>query len=231
MPSETHWLCKVRGRRAVHRYSLRKLENQRQSSVCYRTHFNCIIVDKMWSLWLQGRFWSLEDLEESVVWGCIYKNPYHTSTIVIYLDFHSTKRALWLVDSWSFAPDQIQMYPDRHPIPQFLPAPDVLLRLLKENSKYITKHLMSGPAGNQLVLFPLESRCFPRLYLGKHQDSRENKTNCFLRDHTLSVHCWTASVCTQRVEWWGKEGGGGRAGCRVEGWWLDFEKAGSCLHL
>ena len=32
--------------------------------------------------------------------------------IVIYLDFHSAKRALWLVDSWSRAPDQTQMYPD-----------------------------------------------------------------------------------------------------------------------
>ena len=29
---------------------------------------------------------------------------------------------------------------------------------------------------------------FPRLRLGKHQDSRENKTNCFPRDHTLSVY-------------------------------------------
>ena len=31
--------------------------------------------------------------------------------IVIYLDFHSAKRALSLVGSWSRAPDQIQMYP------------------------------------------------------------------------------------------------------------------------
>ena len=30
--------------------------------------------------------------------------------IVIYLNFHSTKLALWLVDSWSHAPDKIQMY-------------------------------------------------------------------------------------------------------------------------
>ena len=29
-----------------------------------------------------------------------------------------------------------------------------------------------------------------RLRLGKHQDSRENKTNCFPRDHTLSVYCF-----------------------------------------
>ena len=38
---------------------------------------------------------------------------------------------------------------------------------------------MSDPSGNQLVLFSLESCCFPRLRLGKHQDSRENKTNWF----------------------------------------------------
>ena len=62
--------------------------------------------------------------------------------IVIYLDFHSTKRALWLVDSWSRAPDQIQMYPDRDTIPQSLPSQlfvclFVLLWLLKRKSKYI----------------------------------------------------------------------------------------------
>ena len=46
---------------------------------------------------------------------------------------------------------------------------------------------MSGPLGNQLVLFSLESWCFPRHRLGKHQDSREDKTNCFPRDLTLTV--------------------------------------------
>ena len=39
----------------------------------------------------------------------------------------------------------------------------------------------------KLVLFSLESLCFPRLHLGKHRDSRENKTNCFPREQTLSV--------------------------------------------
>jgi len=38
--------------------------------------------------------------------------------IVIYLDFQWTKRALWLVDSWSRAPDQIQMNPERDTIAQ-----------------------------------------------------------------------------------------------------------------
>lgn len=72
----------------------------------------------------------------------------NTIIIVIYLDFHSIKQALWFVDSWSCAHDQIQMYPDRDTIPQLLPAPDVLLRLVKETSKYITQHLMYGPSGN-----------------------------------------------------------------------------------
>ena len=36
----------------------------------------------------------------------------YISAIVIYLDFQLAKRALWLVDSCSSAPDQIQMYPD-----------------------------------------------------------------------------------------------------------------------
>ena len=37
-------------------------------------------------------------------------------------------------------------------------------------------------------IFSLESWCFPRRSQGKHQDSRENKTNCFSRDLTLSVY-------------------------------------------
>ena len=43
-------------------------------------------------------------------------------------------------------------------------------------------------------MFSLESRWFPRLGLGKHQDSRENKTNYFPRDHTLSVYCFSRGV-------------------------------------
>ena len=46
---------------------------------------------------------------------------------------------------------------------------------------------MPGPSVNQLVLFSLECWCFPRLRLGKHQNSRENKTNCFHRDLTLII--------------------------------------------
>ena len=42
--------------------------------------------------------------------------------VVIYLDLQSKKRALQLVDSWSRAPDQIQMYPDRDTVAQLLPA-------------------------------------------------------------------------------------------------------------
>ena len=59
---------------------------------------------------------------------------------------------------------------------------------LKWKSRNITKHLMQGPSGNQLVLFSFESWCFPRLRLRKLQDSQENKTNCFPRDLTLSVY-------------------------------------------
>ena len=38
---------------------------------------------------------------------------------------------------------------------------------LEWKSRNITKHLMSGPSG-KLVLFSLQSWCFPRLRLGKH---------------------------------------------------------------
>ena len=77
---------------------------------------------------------------------------YNKYICYIYLDVHSKKKALWLVDSWLRAPDQIQMYPDRDTIPQLLPSQlfvcSVLLGLLKGKSKYITKHLMYGPSGN-----------------------------------------------------------------------------------
>ena len=44
------------------------------------------------------------------------------------------------------------------------------MRLFKRKSKYITKHLMFGPAGNQLVLFSNEFSYFLPLRLAKHQD-------------------------------------------------------------
>ena len=80
-----------------------------------------------------------------VFWGACWRllpgNPRDTSCsfpymltlqeivgIATYLDFHSTKRALWLVDSWSRASDQIQMYPDLDTIAQLLPAPSLFVR-------------------------------------------------------------------------------------------------------
>ena len=46
------------------------------------------------------------------------------------------KWALWLVDSWSRAPDQIQMYPGRDTIAQLLPARRLCLyECLRESLK------------------------------------------------------------------------------------------------
>ena len=72
-----------------------------------------------------------------------------TVYIIPLLDFHSTKRALWLVDSWSHTPDQIQMYRDRDTIVQLLPARRIQQHifatwLLKGKSRYMKKHLMHG---------------------------------------------------------------------------------------
>ena len=54
-----------------------------------------------------------------------------------------------VVDSWSRAPDQIQMYPGRAKIAQLLPARRLCLFVFTIwKSKYITKHLMYGPSGN-----------------------------------------------------------------------------------
>ena len=83
-------------------------------------------------------------------------------------------------------------------------SPVILLLLLKWKSRNITKHLMSGRSGDPLVLFSLESWCFPRLRLaGKHQDFRENKTNCFPRDLTLSVYgnMFEEEECRQTISY------------------------------
>ena len=54
-----------------------------------------------------------------------------------------------LVDSWSRAPDQIQIYPDRDTIARLLPARRLSLFVFAIwKSKYITKHFMYGPLGN-----------------------------------------------------------------------------------
>ena len=52
----------------------------------------------------------------------LFEGHEETKLIVVYLDFHPTKLALSLVDSWSHAPDQIQIYPDWDTIAQLLPA-------------------------------------------------------------------------------------------------------------
>ena len=46
------------------------------------------------------------------------------------LGFHSAKRELWLVDSWSRAHDKIQMYPDQDTIAQLLPARPIQLHVI-----------------------------------------------------------------------------------------------------
>ena len=61
--------------------------------------------------------------------------------IVLYLDFPFKKRALWLVDSWSRALDQIQMYPDRDTILQLLPA-----RRIQQHD--FAKWLLKGKSNN-----------------------------------------------------------------------------------
>ena len=50
--------------------------------------------------------------------------------LIVVNDFHSTKWALWLVDSWSHVLNQIQMYPNRDTIAQLLPARHLCLFVL-----------------------------------------------------------------------------------------------------
>ena len=86
------------------------------------------------------------------------------------------------------------MCPDRDTIAQLLPAHRLqqhvfTLWLFKGKSKYIAKHLMYDPSGNYLVLFSLESWRFPRLRLGKHQDS------------TVNVYCIMFALCVFVIKW------------------------------
>ena len=62
------------------------------------------------------------DSHSEVRFQLLLVNTNFLCDFVIYLDFHSTKQALWLVDSWSRAPNQTQMYLDRDKIAQLLPA-------------------------------------------------------------------------------------------------------------
>ena len=96
---------------------------------------------------------------ESVAQKKNFPSYLQTNALIIYLDFPSTKQALWLVDSRSHAPDPIQMYPDWEKIVQLLPMclvqQHAFVICLRVNIKYITKHLIHGPLGNWLVLFCL----------------------------------------------------------------------------
>ena len=75
------------------------------------------------------------------------------------------------------------MYPDRDTIAQLLRRHAVFVCLFVfaiRLFRYITKHLMYGPSGNSQF-------CFPSSPDVSYQDSRENKTNCFPRNHTYNV--------------------------------------------
>lgn len=54
--------------------------------------------------------------------GELYSPVWSILTLVISLDFQSTKRVLWLVDSCSHTPDKIQMHPKWDSIVQWLPV-------------------------------------------------------------------------------------------------------------
>ena len=55
------------------------------------------------------------------------------------------------------------------------------------DSWYIIKYLLTEALGKQYVLWALDCRCFPRLRLGKHRQSRVHKTYCFPRSQSISV--------------------------------------------
>ena len=100
------------------------------------------------------RCWSLLGVKGFICWLTFQT----TKCFVLYLDFHSTKQTLWLVDSWSHALGQIQIYANQDTIAQLLPMCWIqqhvfAIWLFQGKSKYITKHLMCGPLGNKLVLF------------------------------------------------------------------------------
>ena len=55
------------------------------------------------------------------------------------------------------------------------------------DSWYIIKYLLTETSGKQYVLWTLDCRCFPRLRLGKHRQSRVHKTYCFPPSQSISV--------------------------------------------
>ena len=84
------------------------------------------------------------------------------------------------------------------------PSPIMAPGIEQCSGLYYDKHLILVPRGT-VNFVSRESQCFPRRSRGKHQGSRENKTNSFPRDHTLSVYCFSRnslgsqkSVCLQK---------------------------------
>ena len=65
------------------------------------------------------------------------------------------------------------------------------------DSWYIMKYLLTETSGKQYVLWTLDCRCFPRLRLGKHRQSRVHKTYCFPRSQSISVNYLSVG----RSEW------------------------------
>ena len=70
-----------------------------------------------------------------------------------YLSWYNNLHLMY--DSWSRAPDQIQMYPNRDTIAQLLPARRLCFFVFAGRLfKYIKKHLMYDPSGNSEFCFP-----------------------------------------------------------------------------
>ena len=128
---------------------------------------------------------------ESVAQKKNFPSYLQTNALIIYLDFQSTKQTLWLVDSWSCAPDQIQMYPDWEKncaVVAHVPSSTACFcHLFKRKYKIYNKALNIRSLG-KLVSFCF-AWCFPQLPLGKHHDFRKNKTKCFPQYYILSVCC------------------------------------------
>ena len=67
------------------------------------------------------------------------------------------------------------------------------------DSWYIIEYLLTETSGKQYVLWALDCRCFPRLRLGQHRQSRVHKAYCFPRSQSISVNYfffwWDSLVC------------------------------------
>ena len=146
---------------------------------CSSTWFAC-----SWKFDVDNVFYQV--LAKKILLICSLIKPF------CYIPRLSLNKTVWLVDSWSHAPDQIQMYPDRDTIAQLLPMRRIQQHVFAiwsfRESLNIYNKALNVWSLEKLVSFVFPRvLVFPKTKLRETSGLSEKHSNCFSRVHTLSV--------------------------------------------